>query len=162
MHANPFRLALLLTGVLLTLTTPAVGQRLSREEREEAVVRISELLIERYVFEDVAEACADYLGDAIPGASHIQHMPSHIYLNIGRYGDAVRSNQNAWHVDQQAAYGGPPGVYPSHNLHMLLYAATLDGQSAAGVFEDLSALAERADGEVEIPVAVPVRPRNVV
>ena len=80
-----------------------------------------------------AEACADHLGDAIPGASHIQHMPSHIYLNIGRYGDAVRSNQNAWHVDQQAAYGGPPGIYPSHNLHMLLYAATLDGQSAVAI-----------------------------
>ena len=64
-----------------------------------------------------AEACADYLGDAIPGASHIRHMPSHIYMKIGRYSDAVKANQNAWHVDQQAAYGGPPGIYPSHNLH---------------------------------------------
>ena len=80
-----------------------------------------------------AEACADYLGDAIPGASHIRHMPSHIYMNVGRYSDAVRANQNAWHVDQQAAYGGPPGIYPSHNLHMLLFAATLDGQSAVAI-----------------------------
>ncbi len=80
-----------------------------------------------------AEDCADYLGDGIPGASHIQHMPSHIYMNIGRYSDAVRANQNAWHVDQQAAYGGPPGIYPSHNLHMLLFAATLDGQSAVAI-----------------------------
>ena len=80
-----------------------------------------------------AEACADYLGDAIPGASHIRHMPSHIYMNIGRYSDAVRANQNAWHVDQQAAYGGPPGIYPSHNLHMLLFGATLDGQSAVAI-----------------------------
>ncbi len=80
-----------------------------------------------------AEACADFLGDAIPGVSHIRHMPSHIYMNIGRYSDAVKSNQNAWHVDQQAAYGGPPGVYPSHNLHMLLFGATLDGQSAVAI-----------------------------
>ncbi len=80
-----------------------------------------------------AEACADYLGDAIPGASHIRHMPSHIYMNVGRYSDAVKSNQNAWHVDQQAAYGGPPGIYPSHNLHMLLFGATLDGQSAVAI-----------------------------
>ncbi len=80
-----------------------------------------------------AEACSDYLGDAIPGASHIRHMPSHIYMNIGRYSDAVKSNQNAWHVDQQAAYGGPPGIYPSHNLHMLLFGATLDGQSAVAI-----------------------------
>jgi len=80
-----------------------------------------------------AEQCADHLGDAIPGASHIRHMPSHIYVNIGRYSDAVRANQNAWHVDQQAEYGGPPGIYPSHNLHMLLFAATLDGQSAVAI-----------------------------
>ncbi len=80
-----------------------------------------------------AEACADYLGDAIPGVSHFRHMPSHIYMNIGRYSVAVRANQNAWHVDQQAAYGGPPGVYPSHNLHMLLFGATLDGQSAVAI-----------------------------
>ena len=80
-----------------------------------------------------AEACADHLGDAIPGASHIRHMPSHIYMNVGRYGDGVRANQKAWHVDQQAAYGGPPGIYPSHNLHMLLYGAVLDGQSAVAI-----------------------------
>jgi tetratricopeptide (TPR) repeat protein len=80
-----------------------------------------------------AEACSDYLGDAIPGASHIRHMPSHIYMNIGRYGDGVRANQNAWHVDQQAAFGGPPGIYPSHNLHMMLFGAVLDGQSAVAI-----------------------------
>jgi tetratricopeptide (TPR) repeat protein len=79
-----------------------------------------------------AEACADYLGDQI-AISHIRHMPSHIYMNIGRYTDAVRSNQRAWHADQMAEHGGPPGVYPSHNLHMLLFAAVLDGQSAVAI-----------------------------
>ena len=77
-----------------------------------------------------AEACANFLGESIPGASHIPHMPSHIWMRIGRYGDAVRANQAAWHVDQQAAYGGPPGIYPTHNLHMLMSAAAMDGQSA--------------------------------
>lgn len=90
-------------------------------------------LVEASTEPERAESCADYLGDAIPGASHIRHMPSHIYMNVGRYGDAVRANQKAWHVDQQAAYGGPPGIYPSHNLHMLLYAAVLDGQSAVAI-----------------------------
>jgi tetratricopeptide (TPR) repeat protein len=60
-------------------------------------------------------------------------MQSHIYMNVGRYSDAVRSNQRAWHADQMAAQGGPPGVYPSHNLHMLLFAAVLDGQSAVAI-----------------------------
>ena len=39
-----------------------------------------------------AEACADFLGNSIPGASHINHMPSHTYNRIGRWGDAVRAN----------------------------------------------------------------------
>lgn len=77
-----------------------------------------------------AAACADHLGDVIPGASHIPHMPSHTYMRIGRYGDAVRANQRAWHADQRAAHGGAPGIYPPHNLHMLLSAASYDGQSA--------------------------------
>jgi tetratricopeptide (TPR) repeat protein len=93
-----------------------------------------------------AEACANYLGNAIPGASHINHMPSHIYMNIGRYGDAVRANQQAWHTDLKAAHGGPPGIYPSHNLHMMLFGAWLDGQSAVAMqaARDLARIAENS------------------
>lgn len=47
-------------------------------------------LVEGSPMPERAEACADHLAAAIPGASHIQHMPSHIYMNIGRYGDGVR------------------------------------------------------------------------
>jgi tetratricopeptide (TPR) repeat protein len=89
-------------------------------------------LVEASQDPSLAEDCADYLGDQI-AISHIRHMPSHIYMNIGRYSDAVRSNQRAWHADQMAEQGGPPGVYPSHNLHMLLFAAVLDGQSAVAI-----------------------------
>jgi tetratricopeptide (TPR) repeat protein len=77
-----------------------------------------------------AAPCATLLEDAIPGVSHVAHMPAHIFMRIGRYGDAVRGNLKAWHADQQAAFGGPQGVYPSHNLHMLAFAASFDGQSA--------------------------------
>ncbi len=80
-----------------------------------------------------AEACAEHLGNAIPGASHINHMPSHTFNRIGRWADAVRANQQAWHTDQRAAYGGPPGIYPTHNLHMLLFAASFGGQGAAAM-----------------------------
>jgi hypothetical protein len=52
-----------------------------------------------------AEACAEYLGSSIPGASHIQHMPSHTYNRIGRWGDAVRANIAAWHSDLKALEG---------------------------------------------------------
>jgi hypothetical protein len=34
-----------------------------------------------------AEACAEFLGRSIPGASHINHMPSHTWNEVGRWGD---------------------------------------------------------------------------
>jgi tetratricopeptide (TPR) repeat protein len=77
-----------------------------------------------------AEPCAEFLGDAIPMASHVPHMPSHIWMRIGRYGDGVRANQRAWHADQMAVHGRGVPIYPTHNLHMLLFAASMDGQSA--------------------------------
>ena len=80
-----------------------------------------------------AEGCADYLGASIPGASHIQHMPSHTYNRIGRWGDAVRANTDAWHSDLKAEHGEGFAIYPSHNLHMLLFAASNDGQGAVAI-----------------------------
>lgn len=80
-----------------------------------------------------AEACADLLPDAIPGVSHIQHMPSHIYMNIGRYGDGVRANQAARMMDQAAAYQEGVSAYPGHNTLMLVYGAWMDGQSSVAL-----------------------------
>ena len=80
-----------------------------------------------------AEGCADHLGAAIPGASHIQHMPSHTYNRIGRWGDAVRGNLAAWHSDLRAEEDIAWAIYPSHNLHMLLFAASMDGQGAIAI-----------------------------
>lgn len=76
-----------------------------------------------------AEACSEYIGNSIPGASHINHMPSHTWNEIGRWGDAVRANIQAWHSDQKEAIGEGFAIYPSHNLHMLLFAGSMDGQS---------------------------------
>ncbi|HHC78655.1 MAG TPA: hypothetical protein ENK46_02145, partial [Flavobacteriia bacterium] len=42
---------------------------------------------------DLAVASADKLGGLMPGAGHIVHMPSHIYIRVGRYKDAVSVNQ---------------------------------------------------------------------
>ena len=79
---------------------------------------------------DLAEACAQYLGATIPGASHINHMPSHTFNEVGRWGDSVRANLEAWHSDLKADAGEGFAIYPDHNLHMLLYAASMDGQGA--------------------------------
>ena len=78
----------------------------------------------------LASACAEHLGRGIPGASHINHMPSHTWNEIGRWADGVRSNLDAWHSDLKAERDEGIAIYPSHNLHMLLFAASMDGQGA--------------------------------
>ena len=82
---------------------------------------------------DKAEACAEHLGSSIPGASHINHMPSHTWNEVGRWADGVKSNTRAWHSDQKAAFGTGVAIYPQHNLHMLLFAAAMDGQGAVAI-----------------------------
>lgn len=80
-----------------------------------------------------AEACADYLGSAIPGASHINHMPSHTWSKVGRWGDAVQASLQAWKSNQQAAKGEGFATYPAHDLQMLVLAASMDGQGALAI-----------------------------
>lgn len=80
---------------------------------------------------ELGAACADFLGNTIPGASHINHMPSHTYNEIGRWGDAVRANLQASLTDKRAKKEGTAiSTYAAHNLHMLLYSAAYDGQGA--------------------------------
>jgi tetratricopeptide (TPR) repeat protein len=102
-----------------------------------------------------AEACADHLGHSIPGASHINHMPSHTYNRLGRWGDAVRANLEAWHSDQRAAVGEGFAIYPSHNLHMLLFAASMDGQGAVAIqaARDYARLVKGGVGYVALALA---------
>ncbi|CAN5789666.1 hypothetical protein BH23GEM11_BH23GEM11_11730 [soil metagenome] len=101
-----------------------------------------------------AAPCAELLEDAIPGVSHIPHMPSHIYMRIGRYGDAVRGNQRAWVADQRADDDGPPGVYTTHNLHMLAFAASFDGQSAVAVQAARNLAALSAGSSFYVPLTL--------
>jgi tetratricopeptide (TPR) repeat protein len=82
---------------------------------------------------ELAVSCAEYLGKTIPGASHINHMPSHTWNEVGRWGDSVEANTEAWHSDLKADAGEGFAIYPDHNLHMLLYAASMDGQGARAI-----------------------------
>lgn len=97
-----------------------------------------------------AQACADLLVTAMPGASHLNHMPSHTYNRVGRWADAVESNVLAWASDGRAAQG--PGravsIYPGHNVHMLLFAASVDGQEARAIqaADDWAGLMQGGDG----------------
>jgi tetratricopeptide (TPR) repeat protein len=80
-----------------------------------------------------AVACAEHLGNSIPGASHINHMPAHVWTRVGRWGDAVSASLQAWQSDQNAAKGEGFLTYPAHDLHMLVFAASWDGQSSVAL-----------------------------
>lgn len=82
---------------------------------------------------ELAAPCARFLGNSIPGASHINHMPSHTWNEMGLWHEAVRANTLAWHSDQKAAIGEGFAIYPTHNLTMLYYAASMGGESAAAI-----------------------------
>lgn len=79
---------------------------------------------------DLALECAAFLSDSIPVASHIQHMPSHTWNEVGLWALSVRANTFAWQSDLKARKGQGFSYAPMHNLHMLLFAASFDGQGA--------------------------------
>ena len=80
-----------------------------------------------------ATACADQISDAIPVASHIQHMPAHTYNRTGMWGKNVMTSIKASQSDIMAKSNKGFSYGTSHNLHMLLYGASWDGQSAVAI-----------------------------
>ena len=120
-----------------------------------------------------ALAAADRLLGLQPGLPHNVHMPSHIYIRVGHWQQAVDSNLMAV-AAQHRFHGrvGPPQgllpVYNAHNEHMLAYAAMMTGQSALAIshiralttiFPDdfLKNFAFVADGFMPMPLEVLVR-----
>ncbi len=85
-----------------------------------------------------AENSADRLLKMAPAAGHLVHMPTHIYMRVGRYGDAYDANvladaaDNAY-VAQCQAQGIYPLFYHRHNQHFLSWAAMFQGRSAAAM-----------------------------
>lgn len=81
---------------------------------------------------DRAVEAADRLTHIVPGSGHLVHMPSHIYIRVGRYSDAAQSNIRAIEVDRAyLAQAPPPGLYAAyygHNLHFLAFASMMSGE----------------------------------
>ena len=78
---------------------------------------------------------AERLEPLMPGAGHMVHMPSHIYMRMGRYQDAYETNVKAvaadeGYITQCRAQGIYPLAYYPHNIHFLWWAATNLGGSA--------------------------------
>ena len=90
---------------------------------------------------------AAILSKVAPKASHLVHMPSHIYIRTGDYHEGSLSNQQSVKVDSlylmgTYAQGAFPLFYFPHNYHLLVATATMEGnykwamQSARKVAEN--------------------------
>jgi tetratricopeptide (TPR) repeat protein len=110
-----------------------------------------------------AEQAADTLLPLMPAAGHMVHMPAHIYQRVGRYADAMKSNELAIAADEDyitqcRAQGLYPMAYYPHNIHFLWFAATADGQSQVAL-ESARKVAAKIDDAVlaEIPITAGFR-----
>jgi tetratricopeptide (TPR) repeat protein len=87
---------------------------------------------------DLGVPSAEKLGSFMPGAGHLVHMPSHIFIRVGRYEEAVKANIDAVAADEdyisqcQAQGMYPLGYYP-HNIHFLWSASSLLGDSKTAI-----------------------------
>ncbi len=80
-------------------------------------------------------ACAQRLPSLMPGAGHLVHMPSHIFMRVGRYREASERNANAATVDHEylrhhPLEGNYASGYYAHNLHFLNASLVMEGRSA--------------------------------
>ncbi len=81
-----------------------------------------------------AVGCAERLAGEMPGAGHLVHMPTHIYVRVGRYAEAIEHNLHATHADSTFAAServSPTyaALYIPHNHHFLGFAAMLAGRA---------------------------------
>ena len=81
---------------------------------------------------------ADKLKFLAPGAGHLVHIPSHIYIRTGKYHEgslanirAVKSDEE--YINQCNQQGFYPISYYPHNYHFLWATATLEGDSKTAI-----------------------------
>jgi tetratricopeptide (TPR) repeat protein len=119
-----------------------------------------------------ALASAARLETLVPGAGHLVHMPTHIYMHTGDLDRIASLNQKAVDADEHYfSLASPEGVYPfmyyAHNLHFVVvgHLATGrygDSRAAAKKMADLAAphvaeMAPMAEWVIALPTLVDVR-----
>lgn len=93
-----------------------------------------------------AEASADRLASLTPMAGHMVHMPGHIYMRLGRYRDAIETNERSLNADDflQRAWGDrelrqqgtdnlSASSHGAHASQFIHWASILQGNSAAAL-----------------------------
>ena len=83
-------------------------------------------------------ASAERLGKLMPGVSHVVHMPSHIYIRTGNYGQgevvnekAVKGFETYMSLYPDVVNNAP--LYSIHNLHMQSACAQMNGNYAYAI-----------------------------
>jgi len=135
------------TDDIVTLTE----QVMARNPRHPGAVHMYIHLMEGTSTPEKAEKAADTLQTLMPAAGHMVHMPAHIYQRVGRYADAIKSNQLAIaadedYISQCRAQGLYPMAYYPHNIHFLWFSASEDGQSRLAI-ESARQLASKIDDD---------------
>ena len=112
---------------------------------------------------EIAEPAADRLIDLIPAAGHLVHMPSHIWMQTGRYDDAADCNRRAAALDdswfETDSDAGEYRFYMAHNRHFLAFASTMQGRrreaiaSARAITEEIPPALLEARGFISDGVA---------
>jgi tetratricopeptide (TPR) repeat protein len=103
---------------------------------------------------------ANRLGSLMPGAGHMVHMPSHIYIRVGEHQLSATVNETAAEVDEKyIKRTGAKGIYPlmyySHNLHFVSHARMMQGRYDEAL-EYSRRLRRNVDGAIdEMPMLSP-------
>ncbi len=100
------------------------------------------------------DAAAQILRELAPGIGHLVHMPSHIDVRLGRWEEAIRSNERAIGATERfreyAWRDQTFNLWNIHNYQMLGYAASMSGQSklANRAFEEMISLLSNGFPEI--------------
>jgi tetratricopeptide (TPR) repeat protein len=100
-------------------------------------------------------ASADKLRFLAPGAGHLVHMPSHIYIRVGNYHEGTLANQRAVksdeeYINQCNQQGFYPISYYPHNYHFLFATSTLEGNSKTAIDAALKTSQKPPDSLLEV------------
>ena len=83
-------------------------------------------------------AAANRLSGQVPGAGHLDHMPSHIYVQVGMWDESIAQNAIAMEADDDYLELSPDQtiqhMYMVHNAHMLAFSAMMVGRESEAMY----------------------------
>jgi tetratricopeptide (TPR) repeat protein len=113
-----------------------------------------------------ALAYAPRLGQLMPMAGHLVHMPAHIYERVGDYQSAAKSNTDAAAADE--AYFKATGVqgiysmYYAHNLDFLAVAHSMQGRYTDAIETENKLMEFARPVTKEMPMFEPILAKSLL